>query len=356
MHVIGAGTGGTPCVTIQSAVFGSKIGPSRVMRTITVSCTSLLCLLVIGACATNPQPGRGGSPSSATTPDTERTSEVDGLQSIRVNGVELHYMIRGHGQPIIFVHGGLADYREWGPVTEQLSTQFRTIVYSRRYNYPNNNLAISSANHSANIEADDLAALIKELRLGPVHVAGPSYGALTALTLALKHPELVRSLILAEPPLIRWLPDLPGGTAFYQEFFDKFWMPMGRAFGAGDTAKALDIALEYFVGPGAADNIPSESRQMLLANIREWEVLAMSSDAFPIVRREDVQRITTPTLMLSGENSYSIGKLIDAELERVLPNVRRVIVPQATHETCEEQPAFCIEAIRAFLVKQGAPR
>jgi len=78
----------------------------------------------------------------------------------------------------------------------------------------------------------------------------------------------------------------------------------------------------------------------------------MSSDAFPLVRREDVRRVTIPTLMLSGANSYAIGKLIDAELERALPNEERVIVPEATHETCNEQPAFCVAAIRTFLMKR----
>jgi pimeloyl-ACP methyl ester carboxylesterase len=86
-----------------------------------------------------------------------------------------------------------------------------------------------------------------------------------------------------------------------------------------------------------------------------WEALITSRDAFPLVRREDVQRLTVPALMLSGGNSYSVGKLIDAELERVLPNTRRVIVPQATHEICQEQPVACVEAIRAFLVSQQAP-
>ncbi len=78
-----------------------------------------------------------------------------------------------------------------------------------------------------------------------------------------------------------------------------------------------------------------------------------SSSSFPrTMRRDDVKRLTVRTLMLSGENSYPLGKLIDAELERVLPNEQRVIVPEATHETCNEQPAFCVQAIRAFLAKR----
>ncbi len=260
-------------------------------------------------------------------------------------------MVRGEGQPIVFLSGGLADYREWGPVIDQLSKEHRTIAYSRRYSYPNAN-AFIPANHSAKVDAEDLAALIHELKLGPVHLTGLSYGALTALSLALEHPELVRTLILAEPPLVRWLPALPGGTAIYDEFMSKLWQPAGRAFRAGEREQALRVTLDYFMGPGALDQIPPEFRSVVLDNIREWEALTTSSDAFPLIRHEDVRRLIVPTLMLSGEHSYPLGKLIDAELERVLPNEQRVIVPKATHETCNEEPAFCVEAIRAFLAKQ----
>ncbi len=41
---------------------------------------------------------------------------VDTLSKAHVNGVVLHYLDRGRGEPIVFVHGGLTDYREWGPV------------------------------------------------------------------------------------------------------------------------------------------------------------------------------------------------------------------------------------------------
>ena len=64
-----------------------------------------------------------------------------------------------------------------------LSDRFTTIVYSRRYNQPNRNPLTLPSHHSAEVEADDLAALIRSTGLGPMHVVGTSYGALTALKL-----------------------------------------------------------------------------------------------------------------------------------------------------------------------------
>ncbi len=166
-------------------------------------------------------------------------------KKVGVNGVELHYLEQGEGTSVLFVHGGLDDYRYWKSQMEPFSQRFRVIAYSRRYNYPNNN-PITRSDHSAIVEADDLAALIKSLKLGRVHVVGASYGAYTALFLALRHPEMVRTLILAEAPVLRLLRDKPQGLALYEEFITKLWKPAGEAFRAGDKEQALRITIDIF--------------------------------------------------------------------------------------------------------------
>jgi pimeloyl-ACP methyl ester carboxylesterase len=100
-----------------------------------------------------------------------RTSPVTLLSTVRVNGVTLHYQIRGKGEAIVFVHGSLGDYREWGPVAQQLEDAHRTVTYSRRYNYPNSN-PIAGTEHSAIIESEDLYALIYRLKLRPADLVG----------------------------------------------------------------------------------------------------------------------------------------------------------------------------------------
>ena len=155
------------------------------------------------------------------------------LQKVVVNGVELHYIEQGQGPPIVLVHGGLADYREWGPQMERFAQSHRVIAYSRRYNYPNQNREIR-ADHSALVDAEDLAAFLRALDLDQSDIVGYSYGAFGALVLALEHPELVHVLALAEPPVHRWVIGLPGGDALFAEFMTSFWEPVGAAFRQGD--------------------------------------------------------------------------------------------------------------------------
>ena len=290
--------------------------------------------------------------SMAPAAAVDVASPAGELSKARVNGVVLHYVDRGKGAPVVFVHGGLVDYREWVPVARDLSNEYRTIVYSRRYNFPNDN-PVAGSDHSALVEAADLAALNQHLRLGAMHVVGVSYGAYTALELALREPHLVRTLTLVEPPLIRWLRDLPGGAALFDEFYGGVWLRSGRAFDKGDAAGALRISLDYFVGPGGIDRIPPEARSVVLANSREWQALTTSRDAFPPITREQIRSLKVPVLMVSGGKTYPMLRLTDDELERHLQNGRRRIIPNGTHDVCSDEPRVCSAFIREFLNGQG---
>ncbi len=289
-----------------------------------------------------------GEDVAIETPAAERE-----LRTLEVNGAELHYVAEGSGPAIVFVHGGLADYREWLPVMDRLKGRYTTIAYSRRHSHPNRQNPVSP-DHSPISESDDLAGLIEKLEVGPVHVVGASYGASTSLFLALRHPDLARSLSLVEPPLVSWLPQIEGGQPVLDDFNGSLVKPVRAAFSAGDRDSAFRITLEYFVGPGAMDQIPPEALTSLRGNLRDWEVMFRSRELLPDIPRADLRGLKLPVLMLSGASSYELGKLVDAELERTIPDVRRVLVPEGTHDACVEHPEVCAREIGAFIDGQGS--
>lgn len=271
------------------------------------------------------------------------------LKRVRANGVDLHYVETGKGAPVILVHGSLDDYRMWEAQLEPFGVRYRVFAYSRRYNFPNQNRYLRP-DHSALIEAEDLAKLIKKLKLGPAHVVGHSYGAFTALFLAVKHPELVRTVVLAEPPVLRWAAEKPEGRVLFNTFMDT-WRRVGEALRLGKREEALRLTFNYFIGEDAFDQIPEAQRNYWMQNIREWQALTTSRDAFPILLRADVRRMKAPALMLSGGRTLEILKVVDAELEPLLANGERVILANATHNMWNEQPEDCRRAVLAFLDK-----
>jgi pimeloyl-ACP methyl ester carboxylesterase len=264
--------------------------------------------------------------------------------------VELHYIEQGQGEPLILLHGGQGDYRSWGAQMAAFSRRYRVISYSRRYHYPNDN-PLAANYRSAYTEADELTAFIGKLKLGRVHLVGTSIGAFTALVLAVKHPELVRSLVLAEPPVHRWAKDDPNGVALYREFMTTMWEPAAAAFKAGDDERAMRILVDGFAGAGRFDNLPPEGRAVAMQNSRFFRAATLSSDPFPDLSKDKVKRLSTPVLILGGENTIRLHKFVNDELARLLPKAERATIPQAGHGSARENPQAFNEAVLKFLAK-----
>jgi pimeloyl-ACP methyl ester carboxylesterase len=266
---------------------------------------------------------------------------------IRVNGIELHYIEQGQGEPLILLHGGQGDYRSWEPQMKVLSPKFRVISYSRRYHYPNNN-PLTANYHSAYTEADDLAALIRKLGLGRVHLIGTSIGAFTALVLAVNHPEMVRSLVLGEPPVHEWVRDSPNGATAYQEFMTTIWKPATEAFKTGDDQGAMRILVDGLGGKGRFDKLPPEARAAAMQNSRFFKANTLSSDPFPNLSKAKVARLRVPVLIITGENTIRIHKLVNEELARLLPKAEQATIPKAGHGSPRENPQAFNEAVLKF--------
>jgi pimeloyl-ACP methyl ester carboxylesterase len=270
---------------------------------------------------------------------------------VRVNDVELHYIEAGQGDPLILLHGGAFDYRAWAPQWDVLTRKFRVISYSRRYHYPNSNTL--TRDHSALVDAEDLAALIGKLKLRRVHLVGHSYGGYTALVLALKHPEMVRTLVLAEPPVHQSIRALPDGEQVYQEFIANTWEPVCEAFKKGDTQQAMRTFVDGHA-PGRFDSLPSDVRAALMQNASAIEAVALSSNPFPNLSKDELSKLRVPVLIVTGERTIKIHKLVNEELSRVIPNVEKVTISGAGHGSPRENPLAFNAAVLKFLAAHEA--
>lgn len=272
----------------------------------------------------------------------------DGPAKVHVNGVDIHYVERGRGEPLVLLHGGQGDYRSWAPQMEAFSQRYRVISYSRRYNYPNDN-PLTASYRSAYSDAEDLAAFLRFLKLERVHLVGTSAGALAALVLATEYPGMVRSMVLAEPPVHRWAKDDPQGEALYRTFMISIWEPAAAAFKAGDNQGAMRILVDGFAGAGKFDRLPPEARAVAMQNSRFFKAATSSADPFPAVSKDKVRRLDMPVLIVTGENTIPLHKFVNEELARLLPKAERVTIPQAGHGSARENPQGFNAAVAKFL-------
>ena len=286
------------------------------------------------------------------------TSTAEGqavdVTRIFVNDVELHYIEQGTGEPVVLLHGGQGDYRSWQPQMNALSSRYRVISYSRRYHYPNDN-PMTATDHSALIDAEDLAGLIAELELGRVHLVGTSYGAFTALAYAVAHPESVRSMVLAEPPVLQWVTDNARGAVLYDEFMSTVQGPARAAFIRGDEEGAMRLFIDAFDGEGAFDALSDEHQAAVMSNSRFFRSGALSVDPFPMLSKEAVHRLPMPVLVIVGERADDLHWMVCDELSRVLPMPDRVTIPNAGHGSPRQNPDAFSAAVVSFLGAAAGP-
>jgi pimeloyl-ACP methyl ester carboxylesterase len=295
------------------------------------------CIVLLLAC------GAAGAAGQTTVP-----------KRIVANGAEFHYVASGTGEPLILLHGGQGDYRSMAAQAEALSPHYRVIAYSRRFHHPNDN-PIPSDYGSGYPDAADLAALVDGLGLGRVHLVGTSAGALTALLFALEHPEKVRSLVLAEPPIHRWARDDAAGRPLYDAFMSGVWSPAGAAFRRGDDVAGMRALVDGFAGAPRFDGLPPAARAVALQNARFFRVATASPDPFPAVDKARVARLRMPVLIVTGERTVPLHRFVNEELAKVLPRAERATIAGAGHGAAREKPREFNAAVLGFLSRLGDP-
>lgn len=278
---------------------------------------------------------------------------VGSPQTLRVNDVDLAYLAEGHGEPVVFVHGSVNDYRSWLNQLPPFSERYRVITYSRRFHWPNAQPEPGTV-YAIHQHALDLGALIEALGPSPVHLIGSSYGAMTALTLAVERPELIRSLVLGEPPLLPWLADQPESATLVETFLTTAFAPARDAFARGEPEIGVRTFINGVIGPGAFDRMPPPAREMMLANAPAMgaETSSPAERYFPPFGPDRVAGLPMPVLLAEGAISPRMFGLITDQLARALPTAERVIIPAASHGMHNQNPDAYNRAVLGFLARQ----
>jgi len=272
-------------------------------------------------------------------------------RTVLPDGLEFHHVEAGQGSPLVFLHGVLGDWRTWAPQWSAFVPHFRCIAYSRRYNWPNRNDR-PQPDHSAFIEADDLARLMDRWQTGPAVLVGSSYGAFTALSLAVRQPERVRALVLLEPPMLRWADFSEGGRRAREVFEREVREPARQAFLAGDTIRGVLLLTGGIVGRAAMGGLSAQSISRRLENAASIRMLTLSTDEFPMIEPQQVLGVKVPTLLLAGEQTPPIHNEVFRNLCAAMPQAHTGRIPMAGHGAARDNPGEFNRVVRSFLQKE----
>src|SRR6267378_1410498 len=128
----------------------------------------------------------------------------------RVNGIELGYQIFGEGKPVVLLHGGFGSVEMFGENVDRLAAKNRVVGVDLQSHGRS-----PAADRPMRFEtmADDIAALIRSVRLEKAAIMGFSLGGAVGLRTAIQHPEVVERLVLVSTVFKRtgWYPEMRAG-------------------------------------------------------------------------------------------------------------------------------------------------
>jgi len=246
-----------------------------------------------------------------------------------VNGLKLYYEIHGAGRPLVLLHGALSTPR---------SERFCRPLPRPDRSSPSSSRHMGTADIDRPLTeeqmAEDTAALLRQLKLETADFFGYRMGSEIALELALRHPKLVRKLVLASPGYRR------GGV--YSENWE-----------AIESSKVEDLAGSVFQAAYARAAPKPEDWPTLFAKNKQRD------RAFRGWSPEEIQAIKTPTLLIIGDSDI-VRPEHATELFRLLgggvvggvaglPNAQLAVLPGTTHLTLVDRAEWLLSMITKFL-------
>ncbi len=295
-------------------------------------------------------------------------SSFEGVRIADVNGAALAYREQGEGEPVVFVHGSADDLRSWIHQLPAIGASHHAIAYSRRYARPNADIEPDVDNQTLP-HVDDLVAFLGVLDATPAHLVGHSWGGLICLLAAIRHPQVVRSLVLQEPPvlslftstrprpteLLRLFVRRPRTARVILSFGVKTALPAEKAFRRGDDEAAMQAYALGLLGKDTWERLPQERKQQAFENLSTLRAQVLGA-GFPPLSDDDVRSVQAPTLLMTGERSPAYLPRLTDRLQQLLPNAERFEIASASHLMNEENPGAANEAILDFLSRAGPRR
>ena len=266
-----------------------------------------------------------------------------------VNGVRLHYLISGKGDPVVLLHGFAETSHMWLPLMAKLADTHTVIAPDLR---GFGQSAAPEHGYTKAAMARDIHALVKHLNCGRIRLVGHDIGLMVAYAYAAQYPDEVDRLVLMEA-------FLPGVGDWNSVFLLR---DLWHFHFYGTTPLALvtgreRIYLEHFWNDFAADpnkSVPEQDREFYAGEYAQPGHMKAGMEVFRAFPKdaEDFAgfartKLTMPLLVLSGEKAG--GPFLIEQGRMVANNVEGVLVKGAGHWLMEEAPDQAIPKLVEFL-------
>ena len=252
----------------------------------------------------------------AAEPESAQSKKAPGKYA-DVNGLKMYYEIHGTGRPLVILHGAFG----WAMVFPELTKSHQVIA-----------VELQGHAHTADIDrpltveqlADDVAELLKQLKIKEADFFGYSMGGNVALGVAIRHPQLVRKLVINGSHYSRMK------DAYEREVYEQF----------------------ESVGPDFAPPVLKGPYEQKAPDPAKWPVLVTKvkkmAAEFEGFSRDQVQSIQAHVLIAQGDRD-GVRPEHAVEMFRLIPNAQLAIFPGGDHFLIVQRPEAILPTVAAFL-------
>jgi pimeloyl-ACP methyl ester carboxylesterase len=242
---------------------------------------------------------------------TDRSGEAD------ANGIKIHYAIYGHGSPVIFLHGGLANADYWGNQVPAVAAHHTVILMDSR---GHGRSTRDGRPYGYDLMADDVVALMDVLKIPKADIVGWSDGGIIGLDLALRHKDRV-----------------------------------GKVFAFAANTKTSGVVEGVEKNPTFAAYIERAGHEYAehSATPKEYDAFVdqiskMWADQ-PNWTDDQLKSITTPILVVDGDHDEAIKRAHTEYIAATIPHAGLLILPNVSHFAFLQDPDQFNFAILHFL-------
>jgi pimeloyl-ACP methyl ester carboxylesterase len=237
-----------------------------------------------------------------------------------VNGLRMYYEVHGTGRPLVLLHGGGSTIdTSFGEVLPSFARRRQVMAFEQQ-----------GHGHTADIDrpftfeqsADDTAALLRYLKIERADFFGYSNGGNIALQIAIRHPEVVRKLVVASAMFRR------------DGLSPDFWESMRHATPENMPPELRDAYLKVAPHPEQLPTFHDKCARRML-EFKDW-------------RPQDIQSIDAPTMVMIGDADV-VRPEHAVQMFRLLPHAQLAVLPGTDHMTLVKRAAWQVSMIEAFL-------
>jgi 3-oxoadipate enol-lactonase len=249
---------------------------------------------------------------------------------------QLHVTVQGDGPPVVLSHALGLDIHMWDALAARLARTMMVLRYEHR---GHGKSAAPPGPYAMDDLVDDGARVIREWGRGPVAWVGLSMGAMVGQGLAIRHPELLRGVVLANT------------TARYPEAALAGWAARIAAVEKGGMAAVADAVVERYLGTDFRATHPGETAALRARLLRADPAgyVACCRAVASVDWLDGLAHIRMPALVMAGGRDVGATPEMARDIAERIVGAEIAIFDEASHLSVAEMPEPFAERVGAFL-------